>query len=409
MSSQTKSLISTLAVAFLDNFGYSIVFILFAPLILSPEYGFFSSSVSEGSKNILLGVLTGVFPFFLFFGAPFWGDVGDLWGRKKALVWTILGTIVGHILTAVAILFESYIFLLFARALAGFLSGNVSICLAIISDISPDPKTKGRNFGLLTVFLGIGWILSMLVGGYLSDPNLGSFFNPALPFYIAAGLTFLGYLAVQVLLTETHRAHAHLKFDLIKSIRDIGIALQTKQMRPFLYVLLFWSLGWFFTFQWFTPVSIESFHVTQETVSSHLIALGICWIIGGVILNPIFLKKTNSYKLSIYSILCLAVGVFLCSLSSQYWLFSLFFALSALAAPISLSNILNEVAISSPAEIQGKAMGFSQSFQALAGIIVPFAGGAIANLSIDAIYPLSAFLILFSCLLLFRSKKVNLT
>ncbi|MBX7067547.1 MAG: hypothetical protein K1X28_09995 [Parachlamydiales bacterium] len=73
MTSHTKSLISALVVAFLDNFGYSIVFILFAPLILNPEYGFFSGAVSVGVKNLWLGVLVGIFPFFLFFGAPFWG------------------------------------------------------------------------------------------------------------------------------------------------------------------------------------------------------------------------------------------------------------------------------------------------------------------------------------------------
>lgn len=406
MSSYTKNLISALAITFLDNFGLSIVFILFAPLILNPEYGFFSSTVSTGSKNLLLGILIGVFPFFLFFGAPFWGDIGDLWGRKQALVWTILGTILGHLLTAAAIVFQSYLFLLVARAFSGFLSGNVSICLATISDISPDPQTKGRNFGLLTVFLGMGWILAMLVGGYLSDPTLSAYFSPALPFFLAALMTFLGYLIVQFLFVETGRLHPGIHFDLMKSIHDIQSALQIKPMRPFLYVIFFWSLGWFSTFQWFTPVSLERYHVSQELISSHLLALGICWIIGGVVLNPLFLKKYSSRTLSIYSVLFLAIAVGLCGISSEYWLFSFFFAISALAGSISLSNILNEVATSAPLSVQGKAMGFAQSFQALAGIIVPFAGGMIANLSIAAIYPLNAALLVISFLLLW-SRKVS--
>jgi DHA1 family tetracycline resistance protein-like MFS transporter len=405
MTSHTKSLISALVIAFLDNFGYSIVFILFAPLVLNPEYGFFSGAVSVGVKNLWLGVLVGIFPFFLFFGAPFWGDVGDLWGRKRALVITILGTVLGHLLTAVAIFFESFAFLLIARAISGFLSGNVSICLATISDVSTDTKTKGRNFGLLTVFFGMGWILAMLVGGYLSDPTVFRFFNPSVPFYLAAGLVFLGYLVVQFLFVETHKPRKDVHFDLIKSVHDIKAALRMHDTRPVLYILLMWSFGWYFTFQWFTPVSLEIYHVSQQTVSTHLVFLGACWIIGGVLLNPLLIKRFSSRTLSIYSILFVALFIFLCSISSQFWLFSLFFSLSALSAPIGLSNIFNILSSSAHSDIQGKVMGFAQSFQALAGVVIPFAGGALANISINTIYPLSGFLLLISCWLLLRQKK----
>lgn len=405
MSSHNRSLVSALAIAFLDNFGYSIVFILFAPLMLNPEYGFFSGAVSVGAKNLWLGILVGIFPFFLFFGAPFWGDVGDRWGRKKALVITVLGTVFGHLITAVAIFFQSYGFLLIARAISGFLSGNISICLATISDISSDSKIKGRNFGFLTVSLGMGWVLSMLAGGYLSDPTLASFFNPTLPFYLAAGLTFLGFLIVQFFFVETHKPRTDVHFNLMKSIHNIKEALQMRETRPLLFILLVWSLGWYFTFQWFTPVSIERYNVSQQIVSSHLVLLGICWIIGGVFLNPLLIKKIHSRTLSIYSSFFVALFLFLCSLSTQFSLFALFFAISALAASVSLSNLFNVLSSSAHSDIQGKVMGFAQSFQALAGIIVPFAGGLLANVSIQTIYPLSAALLLLSGLLLLMCPR----
>lgn len=404
MTSHTKSLISALVVAFLDNFGYSIVFILFAPLVLNPEYGFFSGAVSDGAKNWWLGVLVGIFPFFLFFGAPFWGDVGDRWGRKRALVITILGTAFGHLLTAVAIFFQSFVFLLFARALAGFLSGNVSICLATISDVSPDSRSKGRNFGLLTVFFGMGWILAMLAGGFLSDPTVSSYFNPSFPFYIAAVLVFLGYLLVQFVFVETHKPRTDVHFDLIKAFHDIKSALKMPDTRPILTIVLMWSLGWYFTFQWFTPVGLEIYKVTQQLVSTHLIFLGLCWIIGGVFINPLLLRRWESRTLSIYTIFIVAFFIFLCSISSQFGLFSLFFALSALAAPVSFSNLLNVLSSSAHTNIQGKVMGFAQSFQALAGVIVPFGGGLLANISINTIYPLSGALLVLASLLLIRHK-----
>ncbi|EKE08154.1 MAG: hypothetical protein ACD_17C00315G0001, partial [uncultured bacterium] len=392
-----------LFISFLDNFGYSIVFILFAPVVLNPDYGFFSQETSLGTKNIYLGILVGIFPLALFFGAPFWGDVGDFWGRRRALLWTILGTVFGHVMTALAMVVKSFAFLLIARAVAGLFAGNVSIALATISDISKEPKLKARNFGLLTVALGSGWILAMLLGGYLSDPTISSYFSPELPFYVVAALTFVGFLVVKYFFIETHKNYPTVSFDVLKSFHEIKEALKIKEMRPILYVLFFWSMGWFYDFQWFTPISLESYHVTQEKISSYLLVLGISWILGGVFLNPFLVQRFSSRCLSIYTVLLTAVLIFLSLVSKQYFFFGFWFWMSALLAAVTLSNLFNLVALSAPSRVQGKAMGFSQSFQALAGFVVPFLGGAIANVSISWIYPLSFVLLLFSFFLLLRN------
>jgi DHA1 family tetracycline resistance protein-like MFS transporter len=397
MTSHKKTLLSALAIAFLDNFGYSLVFILFAPLILNPEYGFFSASVSVGAKNIWLGVLIGVFPLFTFFGAPFWGDVGDRWGRKRALIWTILGTLLGHLLSAFAILLESFSFLLFSRALAGLFAGNVSICLATISDLSHDPKSKAHNFGLLSVCMGIGWILSMVLGGYLSDPSINTHFSPSLPFYVVAAFTFLGYLIVKFFFTETHERKV-VHFGWLKSIHEIKAALQTRELCPSLFVLFIWSLGWFPAFQWFSPISLERYQVTQEIVSIRLVVLGICWVVGGIWINSFLVKRFNSYKLSLYSILCTALFLLFASFADTFSLFCLFLWILTFAAPVSLSNLLNLVSSAAAPSIQGKAMGFSQSVQSLAGVFVPFLGGFIADASIALIYPFSALVLFLSML-----------
>ncbi|MBX7066228.1 MAG: MFS transporter [Parachlamydiales bacterium] len=390
-----RNFISALAVAFIDNFGLSLVLVLFAPLILNPEYGFFSKSLSVGTKNVLLGIAMGSFPFFQFFGAPFWGDVGDRWGRRKALIYTLIGTAIGHLLTALAIFTSSFIFLLISRAIAGFFSGNASICMAIVSDISHDAKLKARNFGILTVFWGIGFILSMAIGGSL-------YFNPYLPFYIAAALTFLGFGIVYFLYSETHKPLHHVSFDWIKSLHEIGKALHVSEMRPFLYILFVWGTGWFINFQWFTPVSMERFSATEPMITKSLVVLGIFWALGGVLLNPVLVKRFSSLKLAFATILVVGCLVALSSLSTTYMLFSVFFTLSALLSPVSLSNLFNLVSQSAPKEYQGKAMGFSQSFFSLCGLLVPLAGGLLADISIYALYPISAIILLLASLLLWK-------
>lgn len=401
MSKNSHSLFSAFTIAFLDNFGLSLVFIMFAPLILNPSYGFFSNQTPEGTKNIFLGVLIGAFPILTFFSAPFWGDFADRFGRKKAFLLTILGTVAGHLLSALGIFLESYAFLLTARALAGFFSGNISICLAIISDLSSNSKVKGKNLGIWTVVLGFGWILAMLLGGYLSDPTLAPFFTPVLPFLIAAFLTFCGYLVVHFWFTETHHRKESVHFDLIKSLHDIKNALYHHLTRPYFFTVLFWSLGWFFTFQWFTAVSLEKFHVSQETTSLYLIVLGIVWMFGGIFLNPLLVKKFAPSAIALGSIFFTAFFILSTTLTDDYFTFSLLFWIATLSAPVGLSTMLNIVSSSVPGSIQGKVMGFTQSFQSLAGVLVPLAGGSLAKIDIGLIFPVGSILLFLAFLLLF--------
>lgn len=402
--SNRGSLFSAFIIAFLDNFGYSFVFILFAPLILNPEYGFFSNETTEGTKNIFLGVLIGAFPVLMLFGAPFWGDYADRFGRKKAFIFTLLGTAGGHFLSALAILSKSYVFLLLARTLAGFFSGNISICLATVSDLSPTSPIKARNFGITGVLMGIGWILAMVVGGYLSDPRLTRFASPSLPFAIAVILTLFGYLIVKIWFAETYIQKKSVHFDLLKSLHDIKAALSFPQIRPFLIVFFLWSLGWFFTFQWFMAISLEAYSATQETASLYLILLGISWTIGGAILNPILVKRFTSWSLSLLSTFLTAVCILLTTWTHSYFLFSLFFCPSAIFASISMSNNLNLVSMSAPKQLQGTAMGFSQSYQALAGALVPIIGGFLAKWDIGLIFPISAGILFLSVLILMKNR-----
>jgi MFS family permease len=386
------SLISALVVAFLDNFGFSLVFILFAPLVLDPAYGFFSNEVAQGTKNIFLGILVGAFPIFMLFGAPFWGDYADRFGRKSAFILTLLGTVGGHLLSAAAIFSGSFLFLVFTRCLAGFFSGNISIALATVADLSPTDAIKGRNFGIVGVMMGIGWILAMVLGGNLS--------NPVIPFLITAALTFLGFLLVKIWFQETHFQKTPLHFDLMKSLRDIKKALYYPEMRPFLIVLFFWSLGWFFTFQWFTAISLEKYSVSQSTASLYLIVLGLFWMIGGTILNPLLVKKFNPRALSIASIFLTTFFITASCWTTHYFAFSVLFCFSALSAPVSFSNILNLVSISAPNGLQGTAMGFTQSYQALAGALVPIIGGILAKWNISSIFPIGGGLLALSVLIL---------
>jgi MFS family permease len=403
-----KNLISALSIAFLDNFGGSFVFILFAPLILNPSYGFFSAELSEGTKNILLGIVIGIFPIFLFYGAPFWGDYADRFGRKKAFSFTILGTVAGHLLCGLAIYLESYTFLLLTRAFTGFFSGNLSICMATISDISANAKVRARNFGIVVVMMGIGWILAMLLGGYFSDSSISAWFSPTLPFILAALLTFGGYLIVRFLFTETNVENSGVHFSFTKSMRDIKDAMKQREMRPYFLTLFFWGLGWSCTYPWFTAVSIENYAGNQQTASLYLAILGIFWVLGGVLINPFLAKRVSSFSVALVSIFMVGLFLILTSVASLYIVFVILFWMAAICSILAYSNSLNIVSYLASGKSQGVVMGFTQSLLALAMALSPFVAGVFAKTNTKWVFPAGGvFLMIAFCILLTHMRKLK--
>ncbi len=404
VSQRRKTLFSVLFVACIDNFGFGLVFILFAPLMLDPQYGMLSATASLQERNTLLWLLYLSFPFMQLFGAPLLGDIADRFGRKKAFYVTILGASLGYLLSAIAISYHSYSFLLFSRILTGFFAGNLSICLASIADLSHDEKSRARNFSWVTVVWGFSWPIAILIGGYLSDSSLSKHFNPALPFYITLLLSLSSLAIIARLFKETHPQEKGVQIDLLKGIHNVGMALKIKQIRPFFCILLLWTIGWGLTVQWYGAYSIEKFQISQEIISWGLVLQGIFWVIGGSLFNPPLLKRLSTRATGIVGFAIAFVFIVACSFAISFWPFSWIYFISAIGGAVSLSNTMNLCSLSAPKTIQGKAMGLSQSMMSLGWFIVPIFGAVLGSVEISLFYPIAALFMLVAGLMLIKQK-----
>lgn len=94
------------------------------------------------------------------------GSLSDLLGRKKVLVWGLLGFGATSLLCAVA---PSNAFLIIARALQGVAGALlVPSSLALIMAAFP-PSEEGKAIGSWTAWTGIAFIVGPLLGGFLVD------------------------------------------------------------------------------------------------------------------------------------------------------------------------------------------------------------------------------------------------
>ncbi|MEL7432031.1 MAG: MFS transporter [Chlamydiota bacterium] len=412
--SRAKALFSIYFVAAIDNCGYAMVFVLFPPLLLDPQYGFLTSNPTVAEKLLAMGVLYAAFPIAQLIAAPFIGNLADELGRKRVFSLTIFGTMVAYFLTGWVLARKQFFLLFIARLLTGLFSGNQGLCNASIADLSPNAKQRAKNYGILTVVWGISFPLALLLGGFLSDPSLAKSFSPSLPFYIAGAITFLSLVTIAVFFPETYKKQRKKPgknqgkktgIDLKKGLAKVYKALKTRETRPFFLLMLIWTLGWGFSITWYGAYVLKTFGVSQEMATIGLMAQGIGWTIGGSIIKPLLLRILPIQAIGQLSYFITAILLLLAATMPTFSSFITVYALSAILGAVSLSSTFNFISLSAPPNMQGKAMGIAQSMISLGFFLVPLLGSLVGALSVNTFYPIAALFLLVGLGIVIKTKK----
>ncbi|XP_074601257.1 major facilitator superfamily domain-containing protein rtet [Brevipalpus obovatus] len=120
---------------------------------------------SEHNKVLFAGLIGSWFSFLQFACSPFIGALSDVFGRRSTLIGCLLGTIISYILWMCS---GNSFFLFFAsRTIGGLSKGNISLCTAIMTDLSSiADRTKGM--ALIGISFSIGFIFGPMIGAYFS-------------------------------------------------------------------------------------------------------------------------------------------------------------------------------------------------------------------------------------------------
>ena len=182
---EVTQLYPILLVNFIGTLGFSIVL----PFLVFLVKDF-------GGNAIIYGMLGATYSAFQLIGAPLLGKWSDVYGRKKVLLLSNAGTLVGWILFFIALLLPDQKFgldtllfgtftmslpllvLFLARAIDGITGGNISVANAYLADISSE-KSRSGNFGKMAMSSNLGFILGPaiagILGGYCSRFSITNF------------------------------------------------------------------------------------------------------------------------------------------------------------------------------------------------------------------------------------------
>src|SRR5215469_3227538 len=98
-------------------------------------------------------------------GTAIIGKLGDVYGKQRLLVWTLLALAAGTLLAALS---GSLAVLIVARIIQGVAGGIFPLSFAIVRDEFPAERVAG-SIGLMSAILGVGGGLGLVVGGLIDE------------------------------------------------------------------------------------------------------------------------------------------------------------------------------------------------------------------------------------------------
>jgi MFS transporter, DHA1 family, tetracycline resistance protein len=392
-----------LLVNFIGTLGFSIVLPFLIFLV-----------IDFGGNAIVYGILAAVYPAFQLVGAPLLGRWSDIYGRKKVLLVSHGGTLIGWIFFLFALflpienlfsidspLFGSIVItlpllvLFFARFIDGLTGGNISVANAYLADISSD-ENRSKNFGKMAISSNLGFIVGPALAGILG----ATIYQEILPVLAALFLSLLTLIVIGFALKESKPQLVVVTKQIPekKSIRKVFAqeckecyqVPNPKKLRfqdifklkhiPFLIVLYFLIFLGFNIFYTSFPIH------TVNSLRWSIIELGVFYaVLSGIMVlvqGPVLrkaLQKFSEEKLVIIGSIILGTNFILFVSNNDIFIYGaavLFAVGNGLMWPSFLS-ILSKTAGN---VYQGFIQGVASSFGSLASIIGLIIGGLLYNL-----------------------------
>ena len=228
----------------------------------------------------IYGLFGTVWALMQFVFSPVLGAMSDRFGRRPVILLSNLGLGLDYIVMAIA---PGVGWLFIGRTISGITSASLSTAYAYIADVMP-PEKRAGGYGMMSAAFGLGFVVGPAIGGVLGN------IDPRLPFWVAAGFSFLNFGYGLLVLPESlslerrerfswQRANPLGSLKLLRSHRELfGLAIVNfvgsiaHEALPTIFVLYaMYRYGW-----------------NERTVGLAIAAVGLCSaLVGAGLVEPV--------------------------------------------------------------------------------------------------------------------------
>ncbi|PKO16583.1 MAG: tetracycline resistance MFS efflux pump [Chloroflexi bacterium HGW-Chloroflexi-10] len=356
--------------------------------------------VKQYSGNALtVTMLSAIYAGAMFFAAPIMGKISDRIGRRQVLLASVFGSAIGYFIFGIG----GALWVLFlSRLIDGVTGGNMSTAAAYIADVSK-PEERAKNFTLIGMAYGIGFILGPALGGALGQININ------LPLFAAGIIALISVSLIYFLLPESlpveKRETAPLK------LKDFNpfVAIYTMARKPGIGLLLLVTALFYFVFDGINSTMgvfiIDKFSALPWTIGLFFVISGIATAIMQATLVRTMVPKYGEKRMAIAALLGEGLGALFIFLTPVFWmLFPIAFFQSAVVSFI-FSTLSTLTANRVSEREQGQLAGVNVAISGLMAALGPLWAGAVYDYVIPgAPFWMGAILLGIACMLMAMVK-----
>jgi DHA1 family tetracycline resistance protein-like MFS transporter len=380
---QRRTLIFVFLTVFLDLLGAGILIPIMPYLVRQFR-----------TDALTVGLLSVAFSAAQFVAAPILGALSDRIGRRPVLLFSILGSAFGYFLFGWA---GSLWVMFLARIIDGATGGNISTAMAAIADTSA-PKDRAKNFGLIGMAFGLGFIIGPALGGLLSKISIQA---PAYGAGVIGLVTVtFGYFMFPETLPPERRKTGLVTAAEANPLQSVASAFARREIRMFLLALFFLNFAFAALQTNFSNYTIERFQFGPDDNAWVFAFIGLlAAIMQGAVVRKL-LPVLGERKMAIQGFLFFATGfLVVAGAPSAFWLFP-GVALVAIGSSFTNPTLNAMISQRSAANEQGSILGTTQSVLSLTRVAGPaWAGFVFDSFGPSSPYWSGAAFIVFSMLL----------
>ena len=354
--SARRGLLLVFMIMFLDVIGIAIIMPVLPTFLRELTGDDISRAAVDGGWLLL------VYSGMQFLFAPLVGNLSDRFGRRPVLLASVFTFAVDNLICALA---TSYAMLFVGRVLAGISGASFGTAAAYIADVSDDGN-RARNFGLMGIAFGTGFALGPVLGGLLGE------FGPRVPFFGAAALAFLNFVAAWFLLPESLAPGNRRRFELSRA-NPLGALMQMRKYTGVLWIGLVFFCYWLAHAVYPSIWSFVSAYRYGWSEGQIGLSLGIFGVGGAIVMAfvlPRVVPKLGEYRTAVLGLFFSVLGLVGYASAWQGWMVYTVIAMTALEA-LADPPLRSIASARVPPSAQGELQGALTSVSSITTIIGP--------------------------------------
>src|SRR5690625_2232639 len=318
---------------------------------------------------------------------------------EKLKKWLLfIGMFLAFLSGIILVYFDSFVFILVARLLAGITASMWVIATILYADYFKKSRAS-QAMSILQLMTVATQFLSMILCGLLIK-----YFGWNLPFWLGAVSAFLGCILVLKIKV--------VKLDQVLSTDSFVLTLKKtftlKRLKMVTFLSLIAHAILFITIFGFSPIYAVHIGIKESANIWLMCAFFVPHMVASLYLSFFKVDSKYNYRIMMYSFSVVAVFLFLIPFSNSLLTLSVLHMVIGLMLGFIFPILLGEVVILSPSELKLASMGFYQSFYAIGIFIGPMIAGRIAEkMGLNEVFMFTAILSFIGLLILWYTRRIT--